>query len=195
MKLCSDTADNKAFPTVLSTYQLLLWNRKTRKGWPEKCQGSIFKFKHGLFFCSFEVELSRVSQVCLSTLLNFLSSSEKLQFKTGRQRLIPRNFAGSLKTEINSLEASECWLGVQFWWQVAQEAWALKWQGSCWRGRFNWSYSWPEKFWIIFHLFSPAPRRVGKVVATCRQPRHAEELGELAEQHPETLFVARFDFH
>ena len=44
-------------------------------------------------------------------------------------------------------------------------------------------------------LFSPAPRRVGKVVATCRQPHHAEELGELAEQHPETLFVARFDLH
>ena len=29
-------------------------------------------------------------------------------------------------------------------------------------------------------------------MATCRQPQHAEELGQLAEQHPETLYVARF---
>ena len=34
-------------------------------------------------------------------------------------------------------------------------------------------------------------RKVGKVVATCRQPQHAEELGQLAEQHPEALYVAR----
>jgi len=36
-------------------------------------------------------------------------------------------------------------------------------------------------------------RKVGKVVATCRQPQHAEELGQLAEQHPESLYVARLD--
>ena len=43
--------------------------------------------------------------------------------QAGKGWLISRNFGVSLKTEINSLQASECWLGVQFWWQAAQEAW------------------------------------------------------------------------